>query len=197
MRHTRTFARFSTAVAAPSLEESSAAVLRAEPYPDAFPLTANRPLRLDDPAQLWIVVSGEVDLFHVLGSGDTYLAHRRYVGTLSAGEVVAGARPAPETGDGVLIAVGFGGARLHAVPRAAIDEAAGDGRIARALANGLAETMGRAMYRSSRSSARPVDLSERRLSLGAGTAITALADVMWFQLDDGELALGGDRKSVV
>ncbi len=192
MRHTRTFARFSTAVAVPSLEESSAAVLRAEPYPDAFPLTANRPLRLDDPAQLWIVVSGEVDLFHVLGSGDTYLAHRRYVGTLSAGEVVAGARPVPETGDGVLIAVGFGGARLHAVPRAAIDEAAGDGRIARALANGLAETMGRAMYRSSRSSARPVDLSERRLSLDAGTAITALADVMWFQLDDGELALGGD-----
>jgi NHLM bacteriocin system ABC transporter ATP-binding protein len=193
MRHTRTFGRFTTAVAAASLEESSAAVLRAEHYDSAFSLTANAPLTLDDPDTLWIVASGEVDLFHVRQSSDAYLANRRYVGTLWAGEVVAGARPSAETGDGVLVAVGYGGASLQAVPRNVVDLATGEGaRIARAIANGVAETIGRAMHRASRATARALDLSERTVTLPPHTAITAAADVIWFRLESGELSLGGE-----
>jgi len=193
MRHSRTFGRFTTAVAAASIEESSAAVLRAEEWSASFPLHANRPLHLDDDDLLFVVVSGEVDLFYMRSSSDAYRANRRYVGTLWAGEVVAGARPAAESGDGVLIAVGYGGARMQPVERASIDAFSEDGgRISRALANGVAETVGRAMHRASRTSARPVDLTQTKLSLPARTAITPSADVVWLRVDSGELSLGGD-----
>ena len=174
MRHTRTFGRFTTSIAIASLDESSAAVLRAEQYEDAFALGANTPLRLDDPELMWIVVSGEVDLFHVRSSSDEFLASRRYVGTLSAGEVIAGAKPAADTGDGVLIAVGFGGASLQTVIRRAIDEQEDEGaRIVRAIAIGLAETIGRAMHRESRATARPLGLEESKVTLGANVSVTA------------------------
>lgn len=192
MRQTRTFARFTSTVSIASLEESSAAVLRAEEYEAAFPLSANAPLRLDDPDTMWIVTSGEVDVFHVRSSSDAYFASRRYVATLSAGEVVVGASPT-ENDDGILIAVGFGGAKMQAVVRPALDSITGEGvRIARAIAVGAGETIGRAMYRESRATARPIDVSQRRVTVEPGGAITAAHDVVWIRIESGDLKLGGD-----
>lgn len=193
MRHTRTFARFTSVMSVASLEEPSVEVLRGIDFTDAMPLEANVPLRLDDPDAIWVVVSGEVDLFHVRASSDAYLANRRYVGTLWAGEVVMGALPTGDGDDGVLIAVGFGGATLQRAARSAIDEATGDeARIARALAKGVGELIGRAMYRAGRATARPVDPSNGRLVLEPGATITAGTDVVWLRIEQGTLSLGGD-----
>ncbi len=192
MRHTRTFARFTTAITAASVTESSAAVLRGASFESPIALAANAPLTLDDPGMLWVVVSGEVDLFHVRSASDAYLASRRYIGTLWAGEVVAGALREDRNEDSVLVAVGFGDATLQAVPRSLLSDTTPEGtRVARALAMGIAETIGRAMHRASRASARPISPADDSVTLTKGRAITAAGDVVWIGVDSGTLSFGG------
>lgn len=191
MRQTRTFGRFTTVFSAASLDPPSAEVLRGVPFGDATPLPSNAPLRLDDPDLLYIVASGEVDLFYVSRGSDPYRTVRRYVGTLWSGEVVAGVRSDVEP-DSTLVAVGFGDAAIHAIPLSVVNEQApAVARISRALIVGAAETIGRAMHRASRSPAQPVEpeLGPRRLK--RGTTITSPGETVWIAVQEGELRFGG------
>jgi NHLM bacteriocin system ABC transporter ATP-binding protein len=192
MRHSRSFGRFTTAINTQTLEEVPAEVLRAANFPGTTTLAANEPLVLDDPTQLWVVVHGEVDLFHERASGDPLRATRRYVGTIWAGEVVAGAARDLTGDDAALVAVGYGEARMQAIPRSLIESATGDDvRIAQALAAGVAETIGRAMHRARRSAARPVSFMDRKLDLPDGTTITSGGPVVWVKLTAGAMSFGG------
>ena len=191
MRQTRTFGRFTTTFSAASLDPPSSEVLRATPFGDPIPLPSNTPFRLDDPATMWVVASGEVDLFYVSGSSDPYRTVRRYIGTIWSGEVVTGIRSEVDP-DSTLIAVGFGGASLHAIPfRAVNEQAPSTARIARALIIGASETIGRAMHRASRSPAQPIEAGPAPHTLTRGTVITAPGETVWFAVLGGELRVGG------
>ena len=195
MRQTRTFGRFTSASNPIMIDEPSSVVLKALPFDaSAHVLAANAPLVLDDPYTLWVVIAGEVDLFLVRGGSNGTSGSRRYVGTLWAGEVVAGT---PQSGvlatDDTLVAVGFGGATVRPFPLSAVTNQSPDAAaIGRALANGLAETIGRSMYRVSRSAATAVEPAGELLTLAQGTSITCQTDVGWVSVNDGALALGGD-----
>src|SRR6188768_4294709 len=146
MRHTRTFGRFTTAFSPASLDPPSSVVLKAAPFTDPVQLPSNVPFTLDNPDTVLVVGSGEVDLFYVSGDKESYKSARRYIGTIWSGEVVAGIRSEADP-DARLVAVGFGGATVYPVSFASIDDLSPpNARTARALAVGLAETIGRAMH---------------------------------------------------
>jgi ATP-binding cassette subfamily C protein len=190
VRQTRTFGRFTTTFSM-SADEPSSVVLLSLPFENPTPLATNAPLVLDDPGSLMIVVSGELDLFYVRVGEDGLHGARRYVGTLRPGDVVSCARPGSGA-SGVLVAVGYGDATVQMMSSEALEDESQDGaRIARALGTGLAESIGRAMYRASRAPARTVEVALQPVRLKQGAAITAGAEVVWLWADDGELALGG------
>lgn len=212
MRQTRTFARFTSTYGLGN-DEPSTEVLQSIELGDVLSLAGNNALMLDDPDTLFVLASGEADLFYVrqyeppahndssndassngAPSNATTSHHaRRYVGTLRAGDVVMGGAPSNETGNGVLFAVPFGGAMMRRVPIAALaDESNAGTRIARALACGIAESIGRAMYRATVAPARPVEAAMATQHFERGAALTSGADVVWLWLEDGALSLGGD-----
>ena len=217
MRQTRTFARFTSTYGLGN-DEPSTVVLQSIELGDVLSLAGNTALILDDAEILYVLASGEADLFYVRqcelpahdaaangASSNGIVSHdavshdaashdaRRYVGTLRAGDVVMGAMAGDETGNGVLLAVGFGGAQMRRVPIGALaDESNAGTRIARALACGIAESIGRAMYRATVAPALPVEAAMATQHFVQSTAITSGADVVWLWLEHGELSLGGE-----
>ena len=92
-------------------------------------LDARTPLVLDDPAAVWRIAAGHVDLFAAAVDGGRVVGRRSPVATLHVGDVIAGILPA---GDVALVAVGIEGTALDLIGET--DEAApAAGRIARAL----------------------------------------------------------------
>ncbi|MEP6831778.1 MAG: NHLP bacteriocin export ABC transporter permease/ATPase subunit [Gemmatimonas sp.] len=193
MRQTRTFARFTAAFGVVGEAESSAEVLKAVQFNDEVTLAGHAAFILDDAAALYVLTHGEADLFYVRDVSDSLHSARRYVGTIGAGDVVAGASASAATGGGVIVAVGFGEARMARVSiESMTDESQTGARIARALANGLAESIGRAMYRATVAPAMHVEARASSQSFARDTALTAGIEVLWFWTDDGQLCLGGD-----
>ncbi|MEP6779198.1 MAG: NHLP bacteriocin export ABC transporter permease/ATPase subunit [Gemmatimonadaceae bacterium] len=193
MRQTRTFARFTSAFGIGAEDEASSLVLMSHKWDNEQALSGHNAIILDDPNFLYVLTAGEVDLFYVRRETESRDGARRYVGTLRAGDVVAGAAASAATGNGVIVAVGFGGARMHRVStELLVDETPEGSRIARALANGIAESIGRAMYRATVAPARHVEPMSSTQSFSQDTALTAGVEVLWFWTDSGELSLGGE-----
>ena len=198
MRDSRVYGRFTSDLNVAGVDQPSPVVLRADvaEVPDVVSqvLRGNTPLRLDDPTTLWVVSRGEIDLFYIQDGAAQDHASRYYVGTLLPGEVALGADPLPTTnGAGVMIAVGFGGAEVRSVPVAEIDEGGLERfHIARALATGVVETVGRAMHRVSRAAAQPLQVSATPVPLTAGTQVSAEAGVVWVRAAPGTFRFGDE-----
>src|SRR5262249_49009551 len=95
---------------------------------------SDRPIVLDAADTVWVIYSGQVDVFAVPMEEEQPAGPRRHLCRIGAGEAVFGMDPG-RTADAAAIAVGGAGTRLIRVPRSCLMEMAGDpdtaGEVAR------------------------------------------------------------------
>lgn len=163
-------------------------------------LAGNAPLVLDDTQTAWVIVDGEVDVFHVAPPEDGRAGARHFLMTLQAGDVLAGAATSTPTSggaEGSLLAVGVQHATLHAVSLAGLGTPAAD-PIARreraALADAIVRSWARAAAGEARPRTSPMAPGDASVVLNAGAAIDAANDVVtWVTVAHGGLAFGSGR----
>jgi hypothetical protein len=145
-------------------------------------LSARSPLRLDDPAAGWLVVSGRVDLFAAELVDGQARGRRHGIGTVTAGEALFGVRPRP--GAPALIAVGSSGARVEPLDEDRLDAEERAGLAERWVATLAGRT------RAAGERAGAVLQAGRRATPAAGETVAAARGTVWIE-DAAGLALDG------
>lgn len=98
-------------------------MLSTSPAPYPRTITANEPLALTDPTQLWAVQSGRFAVFVAPFAAGQPIGARRYLFTVEAGEALFGASVCPVTGLG-LVAIAMEPTAIIAFPLSETDEIA-------------------------------------------------------------------------
>jgi NHLM bacteriocin system ABC transporter ATP-binding protein len=136
---------------------------------------SDRPIVLDTAESVWVVYSGQVDLFAVPMEAGKPAGPRRHLCRIAAGEAVFGMDPGG-TADGAVVAVGGAGTRLIRVPRSCVIETARDPATAGEVA-------------------RLVERWVERLSAGVTTELPSKECLLLEAIQELRLPAGGSARS--
>lgn len=146
-------------------------------------VAGNKPFFLDDPAALWLVVEGKLDVFTVAMKDGEPAGARSHFTTVETGSALFGMDLAGYGLGSGFLASGRTGTRLRKIAVARLAELAGAGKhVARiaALLDGWIAALGKALVKDMPAGAIDADLEPgAEAALGFGKRARARKDVAW------------------
>lgn len=151
---------------------------------------SNKPLLLDDPDLVWVVYSGQVDVFSIPVKDDQVVGARKHLFRVQGGQLLFGIQP-DEGSDFQLLASGTPGTNLIQIERTRFQEMVTDPESSEFMARMVADWV-LALSSCASLSVPPKDLTllagNTQAELDSSEVIAARQDLVWVQLDKGTLS---------